>query len=110
MEDDLRSQEALIANVNSKGLIVHRILAFVFPYALGRVTVVFIELLGNVRADVAESLCRVKVTVTPLTTQISIKNQSNSLTNTNTSKKQQYINSYLPDNLSNTLNNTKNQQ
>ena len=46
--------------VEASWIVLHRILAFVFPYRLGRVTVTvaFIELLGNVRADggAAESL------------------------------------------------------
>ena len=46
--------------VKASLIVLHRILAFVFPYLLGRVTVtvtiVFIELLGNVRADGAESI------------------------------------------------------
>ena len=57
--------------VKASLIVFHRILAFVFPSLLTlTVTIVFIELLGNVRVDGAESLslCRVKITaVTPRT-------------------------------------------
>ena len=63
MEDDLRSQEAsLIPNVNSKGFIdcssqdsCLRISLSTWPVTV-TVTIVLIELLGNVQEDGAESL------------------------------------------------------
>lgn len=57
MEEDLRAQEALVANVHVELGVVVGVEALVVAYPLGGVTVVLVELLRDVRADVAVALC-----------------------------------------------------
>lgn len=55
MEENFRSKESLIANVDGERLVVDGVLALILLDPLRWVTVVLIELLGNVWADVAEA-------------------------------------------------------
>lgn len=54
MEEDLGPEEALISDIDLERLFGDRVHALVLFYPLGRVGVVFGELLGDIRADVGE--------------------------------------------------------
>ena len=54
MEEDLRSEEALVADVHLERLLGHRVDALVLLDPLGGVRVVLGELLGDIGANVGE--------------------------------------------------------
>lgn len=58
MEEDLRPQEAFVANINGELLLGDGIDACVLFDPLGAVCVIFAKLLHKVRADVAEPLLK----------------------------------------------------
>ena len=63
MEEDLRPQETLIANVDGELLLGDGVDARVLLDPLGAVCVILVELLNEVRADVAEPLLKQHNTV-----------------------------------------------
>lgn len=58
MEEDLRSEEAFVTNINGELLLGDGIDACVLFDPLGAVCVVFVKLLHKVGADVAEPLLK----------------------------------------------------
>ena len=58
MEEDLRSQEPLIAHIHLEGLLGDGVDAVMDLEPLGRVTVVLAKLLSNVRAHITEGFLR----------------------------------------------------
>lgn len=62
MEEDLRPQEALVADVDGELLLADGVDARVLFDPLGAVCVVLVELLNEVGADVAKTLLTIKHT------------------------------------------------
>ena len=58
MEEYFWSKEAFVSNVNIKSVVIDGVFSLILFDPLSRVTVILVELLGNVRADVTEPFCK----------------------------------------------------